>query len=175
MKAILLFLSLIGTINCFCQVDSVLKYTEVVQVNGINKETLYQRARSWANDIFKSSKSVIQIDDKETGEIAGKAAFIASFSWNALGKRTSTTTVNFKFQIISKDGKYKYIFSDFTESGYYDYLLTSAKENPYKTAGVSKKNLDLIWSSLKESSEYKTMELINSLKLAMQKKSDAEF
>lgn len=167
-----IFLLFIG--NCFGQSDTTLKYTEVVQIDSISKQELYQRARSWTNDVFNNSKNVIQINDKETGEIAGKAIFNATFSWNALGKRTTETTVNFKFQITVKDGKYKYVFTNLTD-GYYGYLLTSAKENPYQTKGISKKNLDVIWVSLKESSEYKMIGLINTLKKAMQRKSDTDF
>lgn len=175
MRYLLAIAFLLLTGSSFGQSDTILKYTEIIQIDGINQQSLYQRARLWANDVFKNSKNVIQIDDKETGEIAGKATFDALFSWNALGKRTATTTVNFKFQIIVKDGKYKYIFTDLTENGYYGYLLTSAKENPYKIKGVSKNNADMIWTSLKESSEYKMIELVSSLKDAMQKKSEAEF
>lgn len=170
--SVIVFLFLAG--NCFSQSDTALKYSEVIQVEGISKQELYQRARSWANDAFKSSKNVMQIDDKETGEIAGKALFDATISWYALGKRSAATTVNFKFQIIMKDGKYKYIFSDLTDN-YYHYLLTSAKENPYQTEGMGKKNLDMIWVSLKESSEPKMINLVNSLKKAMQKKSESDF
>ena len=171
----MLFISLLFTANCFAQTDTTLKYTEVVQIEGISKQSLYQRARSWANDVFKSSKNVIQIDDKETGEIAGKAIFNATISWNALGKRTAETPVNFKFQIIVKEGKYKYIFTDFNETAYYGYLLTSAKDNPYKTKGVGKKNMDMIWVSLQESTEYKIGSLVSSLKKAMQEKGETEF
>ena len=175
MKNLLVLIFLVFTGNCFGQSDTTLKYTEVVQTEGVSKQSLYQRARSWTNDVFKNSKNVIQIDDKETGEIAGKAIFDATISWNVLGKRTTETTVNFKFQIIVKEGKYKYIFTDFTENNYYGYLLTSAKDNPYKTKGVGKKNLDMIWVSLKESTEYKISGLVSSLKNATRKKSEADF
>ena len=127
MKTLLLFFLLLIAANSFAQTDTTLKYTEIIQVEGLSKQVLYQRARSWTNDVFKSSKDVIQIEDKENGEIAGKAVFAATISWNALGKRTAETTVNFKFQVIVKDGKYKYILTDFIEDGYYDYLLTSTK------------------------------------------------
>ena len=157
------------------QSDTTLKYSEVIQLDSINKITFYQRARSWTNDAFKNIKNVIQIDDKETGEIAGKGTFDAIITWNALGKRTATTTVNFKFQILVKDGRYKYIFTDFTEKGFYGYLLTSAKENPYTTKGVGKKNLDMIWVSLKESTENTMTILINSLKNTMKSKSESDF
>ena len=128
MKQIFAIALLFFSCKSYGQLDTTLKYSEVIQVDSMNKLTLYQRARAWTNDVFKSSKNVIQIDDKETGEIAGKAIFDATISWNALGKRTATTTVNFKFQILVKDGRYKYIFTDFTEDGYYGYLLTSAKK-----------------------------------------------
>ena len=175
MKYFLLFLFLITVKISFCQSDTTLTYTDIVQVEGINKQSLYERARSWANDVFKSSKDVIQINDKEIGEIAGKATFNASFSWNALGKRTATTDIDFKFEIIVKEGKYKYVFTDLTEDGYYGYLLTSAQECPYKTKGQSKSNSNMVWTSLKESSDNTMHELINSLKKAMQSKSDTDF
>ncbi len=162
MKKTFVIVLLICAIKSHSQTDTTLKYTEIIKVDSVNKQALYQRARAWANDIFRSSKNVLQIDDKENGEIAGNAKLDATITWNALGKRTAITSVNFKFQIIVKDGKYKYVFTDFTEDGYYGYLLTSANENPYNTKMVSKKNLNLIWTSLKASTDYKIISLINN-------------
>lgn len=65
-------------LSCFGQSDSTLKFSEVVQMNNLNKLALYQRSRGWINDVFRSSKNVIQIDDKETREIAGNGALTAN-------------------------------------------------------------------------------------------------
>jgi hypothetical protein len=73
MKLLMTFLFIGLTTFCVGQTDTTLKYSEVIQVDGINKEVLYLRAKSWANDVFSNSKNVIQIDDKEDGEIEGKA------------------------------------------------------------------------------------------------------
>ena len=47
-------------------------YTEVVHVDSVSKNELYARAKLWLVDTYKSSINVIQLEDKENGEIIGK-------------------------------------------------------------------------------------------------------
>src|SRR6266496_2496034 len=61
-------------------VDTVtgeIKFTEVVYVDSISKLLLYSRAREWFTKAFKSSKAVLDLDDKENGKLIGKGNFTA--------------------------------------------------------------------------------------------------
>lgn len=52
----------------------LITYSEVIILDStVNKSELYSRAREWFAKAFKSSKNVIQMDDKENGKIIGKA------------------------------------------------------------------------------------------------------
>jgi hypothetical protein len=48
-------------------------YTEVINLDSTSKNDLYLRAKEWFAKTYKSSQSVIQMDDKEGGVISGKA------------------------------------------------------------------------------------------------------
>ena len=58
MRTLLLSFCLLIAANSFAQTDTTLKYTEVIQIEGLSKQVLYQRARSWTNDVFKVCKNV---------------------------------------------------------------------------------------------------------------------
>lgn len=79
-----IFATLLLTINANAQketpnlpIDSVTKmitYTEVVNVDtSLSKLELYSRAKEWFAKAYNSSQNVIQIEDKESGKIVGKA------------------------------------------------------------------------------------------------------
>lgn len=87
--------------------DNKVIYTDVINSDSINKNELYKRGKKWFVETYKSGKDVIQIDDKESGEIIGKGFFEATIG--------STNHVEI-FQTISfqfKEGRYKYEIRDF--------------------------------------------------------------
>lgn len=65
------------------------------------------------NENFKSSKHVLQIEDKETGELAGKGTMEVQFIIKYLGERSYPSDVDFKMNVWVKDGRYKYQITDF--------------------------------------------------------------
>jgi len=48
------------------------------------KIDVYKAAKIWFADIFKNSKSVLQVDDKELGELVGKGTFKYSFIYGGV-------------------------------------------------------------------------------------------
>lgn len=84
-------------------------YTGVVQVDSIDKNTLYTRAKKWFVDNYKSAKDVIQLDDKETGEITGKGNFKINYY-------TRDPYISHTISIFVKDGRYKYLITNFSYS-----------------------------------------------------------
>ena len=174
MKGVFLsFLLSVSSILCFSQRDSAIKYSEVVVVEGATKEQLYQKARAWFNDAFKSSKDVIQIQDKETGELAGKGIMTSTVIFKYLGERKYNASYNFSMKIFVKDGKYKYELTDFdnyevaenkvTALG----IITSAAECPVKWSMVSQKKMNEVWTSAKENLQLKIEPFLASLKKTM--------
>jgi len=89
--------------------------TEVVEVPGLTKDQIFISARQWVVTSFVDSKEVLQLSDKETGEISG--AGISSVVMK-LPNFAGNQPVWFRFRVAiwCKDGKYKYSFSDFSDA-----------------------------------------------------------
>jgi hypothetical protein len=77
------------------------QYSGIVQVPNVNASQLYTALRVWFADIFKDSRSVLEVDDKESGILMGRGwtTVIAGELW-------------FSIKVQIKDGRYKYTISD---------------------------------------------------------------
>lgn len=97
---------------------SKITYSEVVFVDSLaNKQELFSRAREWFAKAYKSSTNVIQMEDKESGKIVGKA--LLSVNLTSLGMQQNGGYINYTITIYVKDGKYKYEITDFYHTGIY--------------------------------------------------------
>jgi len=101
-------------------IDSItnkITYSEVVKVDSVSKQELFSRAREWFAKAYKNSSKVIQMEDKESGKIVGKA--LMQVYHKALGMTFESGYINYTISIYIKDGKYKYEFVDFYHTGQY--------------------------------------------------------
>jgi len=97
--------------NSIPVVDSVIQYTEVVNVDAtIKKAELYSNLKSFFIHEFKSANAVIQYDEKNEGKVIGKGNF--SFA-TAAKYFVSTYYINFTLEVQVKDGKYRYKIDNF--------------------------------------------------------------
>jgi hypothetical protein len=71
----------------------------------LNKANIYDKAILWFAENFKSSKAVIEIQDKQAGKIIGNGSF--TIPW-VFFEATTTFTIS----IDIKDGKYKVKYSN---------------------------------------------------------------
>lgn len=131
MKRILLFGLLFPTL-AFAQIkDSVgFGYTRIDTVKA-TKDELYSYSKIWLAKAFNSSKSVIQLDDKEAGSIICKGQLL-----NEEKLRTSTVHYDSKYtlEITVRDNKYRIKIYDFVNEGYIVYtgvLSGTEKVNGY--------------------------------------------
>lgn len=155
-----------------------ISFTEVVDVAGVDKKELFVRGREWFNENFKSLNDVLQINDKETGELVGKGYFVVSCVYTMMGKRVVPAGVYFQVSIWVKDGKYKYEFTNFNVPGSHDMTtlminlgyITSSDETDKKFPNVPKKRMNESYLSVKNSTISKCNLLIESLKLKMSNK-----
>jgi hypothetical protein len=91
---------------------SKITYSEVVYLDSLaNKQELFSRAREWFAKAYKSSTNVIQMEDKESGKIIGKALMQVYYKEFPYGY------INYTISIYLKDGRYKYEFTDFHHTG----------------------------------------------------------
>lgn len=88
--------------------EGVIFYEQVAQCSD-NQKDLYFKARKWFVDTFNSAKSVLQMEDKDEGKLAGKAFYTYNFN---NGMSTSKVTIDFTLNLDIKDGKYRVQFYD---------------------------------------------------------------
>jgi len=96
--------------------DGKIIYTDVIQADSTSKEELYNRAKRWVIDSFNSGKDVIQLDNKENGEIITKGFF--SVYWKVSKVYIQEVNVWQTLRIQIKDNRFKYEFYDY-ELKYY--------------------------------------------------------
>jgi|ERR1035437_207025 hypothetical protein len=144
-------------------------YSGIVNVDSINSKELYVRAHTWFANTFKSAKSVIQLDDKEAGKIIGKGFIevVTPFKAGVMGTVGFVGNVYFTLDIQTKDGKYKYVLSNFSyinsiNDAEFDFKSSSVVKN-----GLYQKKWDLWWQNAKINTNADVLNLIESLKKAM--------
>jgi len=76
----------------------------VVKISDTSKNILFVRANNWMVDTFKSSKSVIQFSDKESGSISGRYLLGTVREASQYG---AATYVYAGIKIVIKDGASK--------------------------------------------------------------------
>jgi len=177
MKRIIIILLLAAPFSVYSQ--EPLSYSEVIEVSGVDKNELFIRGREWFNENFKSSKDVLQIMDKETGELAGKAYMVVDCTFKLMVVRTVPAGVYFQVNLWIKDGKYKYEISNFNVPGGENFstlmvnlgVITTSNETTKIVHGVPAKRLNETYSSIKASTEQQALLLIMNLKEKMSKSS----
>lgn len=151
-----------------------LSYSEVVEVPDVNKDELFVRGREWFNENFKSSKHVLQIEDKETGELAGKGTMSVIYVYKYMGERSYPADVNFTMNLWVKDGKYKYEIGNLDVNGelsVYKGPVTTSNETDAKAYLVNKKLMNQIYSSVKKETDSNVKQMIESLRQKMAQES----
>lgn len=96
--------------------DGKVTYVDVVQVDSISKDELYKRTKRWFIDTYKSAKDVIQLDDKENGEVIGKGFFETYWQITFYSGQNINVWQTIKVQV--KDGRYRYEITDFNVKYY---------------------------------------------------------
>jgi hypothetical protein len=188
----LLFISLfiMVSLSSYAQKDTVglnipikegkIVYEGIIETPNKTKIDLYNNAKQWFVDYFKSSKDVIQNEDKDQGRIIGKG--IIFIYWKALGMKGSYND-KITIQIDVKDGKYRYRIYDMviTTPASYNSMLGEIPSHDYvpedmigKLTGSGKfpttKNQ---CRNLLQSMDTETKSTIESLQKAMSAKSDS--
>jgi hypothetical protein len=79
-------------------------YEGVVEVPGVSKSDLFTRANAWVVHAYRSANDVVQMQDKEAGQLIVKG--LTRVSIGGVVRHTLT--------IYVKDGRYKYVLTDLT-------------------------------------------------------------
>ena len=173
MKNLILILLFIPIVSFSQSKDSLITYSEIIVLDSISKDQLFNNGRDWFNSTFKSSKDVLQIIDKESGQLAGKGILGGTFTINYFGSHSEDLNCHFNVDLRVKDGKYKYTFSNFSSETYFP-ILTSSSESP-KINMISQERSNEWYSIYKTTVNEQMKGIIKSLKISMQKRSDDGF
>ena len=156
-----------------------LTYTGVVQVDSVSKNELYNRLKLWFAIAYNSANDVLQIDNKEEGEIIGKA--ILKYNPNVLsGSEQTKGSIKYTIKIFVKEGRYKYEITDFIHDPYGNQygkssmgLITTDKECP-NPKPMAKGWSNKVWDDIKIQIENNMILLIASLKERMAKTTESK-
>jgi hypothetical protein len=167
---VVLTLSSFSQTNVFpIDANGEIVYSGIVNVDSINSKELYVRAHTWFANTFKSAQSVIQLDDKDAGKIIGKGFIqvVTPFKAGIEGTIGFVGNVYFTLDIQTKDGKYKYVLSNFSyvhsnTNTEFDFKSSSVVKN-----GLYQKKWDMWWQNAKINTNTDVLNLIESLKKAM--------
>ncbi|MHB9142676.1 MAG: DUF4468 domain-containing protein [Paludibacter sp.] len=167
MKRIIIILFLILPFYVFSQ--DAMTLSEVVEVPVVNKDELFIRARQWYNENFKSSKDVLQVSDKETGELLGKGIMDISYTYKYMGLKITQDQVSFQFNVWVKDGKFKYEMTNFIEKVFAFDLITTTDIHYKGKWGYNEDKINEIYGLMKQSVKDKAKLLLDDLKIKMSK------
>lgn len=168
MKSIFTFLlaCFISPLVSFGQKDSEFVFKMVDSVAGTKAE-LYVKAQSWLAARFKSSKTVIQMEDKDAGRIIGKANYPTEVK-AAFGNVIGSDYVSFTITIDVKDGRYRCVLSDFThEAGTYKYAVAGGSLNGEKPECGTFMMPKRRWAGIKQEIREDAAATLSSLKKEM--------
>lgn len=105
-------------------VDGKVTYSEVVQADSLSQAQIYARIHHWLANSYRSAKDVVQVADKERGEVIGKG--FATATWQVTFYSFQPVDVWHTVTVQAKDGKYRYQFTDFTV----DYTTAATQYGP---------------------------------------------
>lgn len=174
MKRMLTLILVAISFSAFSQ--GVLKYTEVIHVEGATKAELYNRAKSWFATTCVDAKEVIQVDtgDKIIGRVT--EPYTQSF---LTGKDQTTGEISYLIKIYIKEGRYKYVLSNFSHKSlnltgisFSAGLITTDIEYPYKGGG--RKWRTRVWQDIKLQIKRMQKPLIKDLKSTMERPDEEE-
>ena len=92
-------------------------YSDEIQLQGVSKDEIYKRTKHWFINTYSSGKDVIQLDDKENGEIIGKACFKEKWPISFYTSMSVNVWKTIKIQI--QNNLVRFEISDFRLKNYY--------------------------------------------------------
>jgi hypothetical protein len=120
MKHLITLICICQVLYNFAQTDTInkpLTYSEVIKVDSaVTKAQLYLRAKRAISQLYKSGKDVTEIDDKDAGQITAKGWF-GVIRYEMFNTTFDFGKVWFELTITVKDGRYKYILTNFRHEG----------------------------------------------------------
>jgi hypothetical protein len=140
----------------------LITYQGVVEVPGVSKADLYTRAYTWVANAYHSANSVIQMQDKEAGQLVAKG--LTRITVRSLGMNVDGGVIRHTLTIYVKDGRYKYVLTNLTHE---DFRAKGTSIGPLEREdlpfGVTKK----MWANMRSDANRDAYRLVADLQAAM--------
>lgn len=152
MKKLFVLLLLTVSITAFSQNE--LSFSKVIKADStLNKDNLFVSLKSFLSTYYKSSKSVIQMEDKESGIIIGKATSL--FDTHSMFLSSYDGYIDYEIKLQSKDGRVKIELTHFYHHNIEGHAAASnlgvlTDKETYADSGLSKKYHNKVWAMLKK-------------------------
>ena len=96
--------------NIIDSTTNLIIFEEVIITEELNSSELYSALKEWFVTRFKNADAVLHMDDRESGKFIGKAYVDLE-----IGK-FNTRRTDFTIKILIKEGRFKYILTDFVQN-----------------------------------------------------------
>lgn len=134
--------------------DPPLTYTKILTVDTLSKNHIFDRTLIWCSKAFNYSKSAINVKERESGILAGKAYYQSFYKYPK--KKDSASGIQFvdyyfDWLIEIKEGKLRFSLSNLLlKESDKDYLVTTSLNAPYEAWLLPKLKAELEWKYSKE-------------------------
>lgn len=137
-------------------------FTDVVSVEGVSKDSLYNLGLQWIRNYYKNSSTVMQVQDQPGGILEGRHSFYVMRDIN--GQNAKGDLIKYSFKLQFKDGRYKYTITriNVQKAAYYgieNWINDEEKSSDYE-----------IQSYLEQIYTFFTEEFIPSMETSIQPK-----
>lgn len=93
-------------------------YTDVIKLPDMDKSTIFEKAKFWIVSTLKSGDNMVELDGSSSDKIVGTGNILLDKLQFGIPKEKnismySNAILNFKFIVLVKDGKIKYIIKNF--------------------------------------------------------------
>lgn len=142
----------------------LITYQGVVEVPGVNKIELYRRAYEWVAKTYRSANDVIQMQDKDAGQLVAKGLI------RVYSKSRDVGVVRHTLTIYVKDGRYKHIMTNLAHESsgqlntYSGGPLEQTEARLYPAGAFGGKKT---WADIKQDANRKAYSLAADLKSSM--------
>lgn len=117
-----------------------LEFEQVFQVDStITKDELFNRARSWFVDYYKDASEVLQVNDKESGELVGVAVY-RYIPISGVGGVRINRIIDYRISVKIRNGKYKVRIYNLYNSKCFNVSFTGVTGTTYEGIGDITKN-----------------------------------
>lgn len=130
-------------------------FMKTVEATGLSAQQIYDIIKKWGQE-----NSLTVKEDKAGAKIVYDASFEVEYPATKSAEKIKGT-INYKFQLGAKDGKYRYILIDFVHKGQpEDGGSLENREPDCKFTNISSRS----WTVIKQSTHKQALAIVESLK-----------